>query len=146
MRETGAVLSKIVEEATEMASIRFNIRMYAVVSDNASAMILMGKFVELWHVTCASHSANLLAKSLIDREFAECVNRLLKEFKRSGPEKELVKGGGKKVVLACETRWCSHRDAFRNCLSNLSIMRELLKNQKIVVQTDISEMLFSRVV
>lgn len=119
------------------------IYVYAVVSDNASAMVLMGKSVELWHVTCASHSANLLAKSLIDREFAECVNRLLKKFKRPGPEKELVKGGGKKVVLACEIRWCSHRDAFRNCLSNLPIMRELLKSQKIIVQTDISKMLSS---
>ncbi|XP_077264021.1 uncharacterized protein LOC143898425 [Temnothorax americanus] len=143
VRETGAALSKVVEEATEMASNRFNIRIYAIVSDNASAMISMGKSVEHWHVTCASHSANLLAKSLIDREFAECVNRLLKEFKRPGPEKELVKGGGKKIVLACETRWCSHRDAFRNCLSNLSIMRELVKHRKVVVQTDISEILSS---
>lgn len=35
VKETGAVLSKIVEEATEMASNRFNICIYAVVSDNA---------------------------------------------------------------------------------------------------------------
>lgn len=143
VRETGDALIKIVDEATEMAKSKFNIHIYAVVSDNASAMILMGKSVNLWHVTCASHSGNLLAKSLVNAKFAESVNRLLKEFKQSGPEKEIIKGGGQKIILACETRWCSYRDAFRCCLYNLSIMRQIIKDQKLAIKPENSELLFS---
>ncbi|KAM0736901.1 hypothetical protein ACS0PU_006550 [Formica fusca] len=143
-KETGDVLTEIVDEATEIAKNKFIIRIYAVVSDNASAMILMGKSVNLWHVTCASHSGNLLAKSLVNAKFAESVNRLLREFKQPGPEKEVIKGGGQKIVLACETRWCSYRDAFRCCLHNLSIMRQIIKDQKITIRTKCSEILFSK--
>lgn len=99
IKETGDVLTEIVDEAMEIAKNKFNIRIYAV-SDNASAMILMGKSVNLWHVTCASHNGNLLAKSLVNARFAESVNRLLREFKQPGPEKEVIKGGGQKIVLA----------------------------------------------
>ncbi|XP_072745840.1 uncharacterized protein [Anoplolepis gracilipes] len=94
IRETEDALTKIVDEATEIAKSKFNIRIYAVVSDNASAMILMGNSVNLWHVTCASHSGNLLAKSLMNAKFVESVNQLLKEFKQPDPEKEIIKGGG----------------------------------------------------
>lgn len=138
------VLTKIVDEAIEIAKSKFNIRIYAVVSDNASAMVLMGKSVNLWHVTCASHSGNLLVKSLINTKFAESVNRFLKEFKQPGPEKEVIKGGRQKIVLACEIRWCSYRDAFRCCLYNLSIMRQIIKDQKITIKTECSEILFSK--
>ncbi|XP_032673085.1 uncharacterized protein LOC116844986 [Odontomachus brunneus] len=142
IRETGDALTKIVHEATEIAKSKFNIRVYAVVSDNASAMILMGNSVNLWHVTCASHSGNLLAKSLVNVKFAESVNHLLREFKQPGLEKEIIKGGEKKIVLTCETRWCSYRNAFRCCLNNLSIMRRIIKDQKISIKC--SEMLFSK--
>ncbi|XP_043285508.1 uncharacterized protein [Venturia canescens] len=143
-KETGNALAKIVDEATEIARTRYNISIYAVVSDNASAMLLMGNLVNLWHVTCASHSANLLAKSLVDANFAESVNKLLRRFKQSGPEKEIIKNGGQKIILACETRWCSYRDAFRCCLRNLTIMREMVKNEKITLKNDISEILCSK--
>lgn len=88
----------------------------------------MGNSVNLWHVTCASHNGNLLAKSLVNTKFAESVNRLLKKFKQPGPEKEIIKGGGQKIILACETRWCSYMDAFRCCLHNLSIIRQITED------------------
>ncbi|XP_018403329.1 PREDICTED: uncharacterized protein LOC108780192 [Cyphomyrmex costatus] len=143
IRETGEVLIKIVNEATEIAKNKFNIRIYAIVSDNASAMILMGNSVDLWHVTCASHSGNLLAKSLVNSKYAESVNRLLREFKQPGPEKEIIERGGQKIILACETRWCSYRDAFRCCLKNLSIMRQIIKDKTITIKTECSKILFS---
>jgi len=135
-------VTKIVNEATKIAKSKFNICIYAIVSDNASAMVLMGNSVNLWHVTCASHSGNLLAKSLVNQEFAESVNRILREFKQPGPEKEIINNGGQKIILACETRWCSYRDAFRCCLHNLSIMRQIIKDQKITIKTEYSEILF----
>jgi len=104
MRETGDALTKIVNEATKIAKSKFNICIYAIVSNNASAMVLMGNSVNLWNVTCASHSGNLLAKSLVNQEFAESVNRILREFKQPGPEKEIINNGGQKIILVCETR------------------------------------------
>ncbi|KYM95571.1 hypothetical protein ALC62_13782 [Cyphomyrmex costatus] len=106
-------------------------------------MILMGNSVDLWHVTCASHSGNLLAKSLVNSKYAESVNRLLREFKQPGPEKEIIERGGQKIILACETRWCSYRDAFRCCLKNLSIMRQIIKDKTITIKTECSKILFS---
>jgi len=132
--ETAMILTEIVEEAMTIAKEKYNINIYAVVSDNASSMILMGKSVKIWHVTCGSHSGNLLAKSLIDSQFTECVTSLLREFKQPGPEKELVKRGGKKIILPGETRWCSWRDSLRCCLSNISIMRDIVKDKIITIK------------
>lgn len=63
---------------------------------------------------CNSHSGNLLAKSLVDGEFANEVNALLKELKNSGLQRDIINKDGTKMNLACETRWSSYRDAF-NC-------------------------------
>ncbi|KAK0179435.1 hypothetical protein PV327_005187 [Microctonus hyperodae] len=45
-------------------------------------------------------------------------------------ETEVIKRGGTKMKLACETRWCSYRDAFQCCLKNLDIMKNIL-NEKL---------------
>lgn len=45
------------------------------------------------HITCNSHSANLLAKSLVEKSFATKVNALLKEFEHPNLEVELIKRG-----------------------------------------------------
>lgn len=68
----------------------------------------------------------------------------MKEFKQLGPEKEIITNGGQKIVLACKTRWCSYRDTFRCCLHNLSIMRQIIKDKKLLIKTECSEILFSK--
>lgn len=87
--ETAMALEEIVNKAVTLAKEVYCTTIYAVISDNASAMIAMGRSVNLWHSTCNSHSGNLLAKSLVDNEFAKKVNSLLKEFKNPGLEKEI---------------------------------------------------------
>lgn len=104
--------------------------MYAVVSDNASSMILMGKKVNIWHTTCQSHSGNLLAKSFVPETYAKNINNLLHAFKTPAAEYELKQRGGSRI-LACDTRWCSYRDAFRYLLKNLPLMLELVANKKV---------------
>lgn len=125
LRETGDELVRVTDEAVAMAKDRFNINIYAVVSDNASSMMKMGRLVEVWHTTCHSHSGNLLLKSLVDVKFAESINKLLREFKTPLAERELKRRKGTRIMLACDTRWCSYRDTFRCCLKNLNIMRQL---------------------
>lgn len=131
LKETATALEKVVNEATELAMDLYGTTIYAIVSDNVSSMIAMGKSIDLWHTTCNSHSANLLAKSLVEKNFATKVNALLKEFKNPNLEVELIKRGGSKIVLACETRWCSYRDSFKCALKNLDIMRTVVQEKQI---------------
>jgi len=92
-------LKDIVEEAVLLAKEKFKISIYGVVSDNVSSMISMGRQVNIWHSTYHSHSANLLAKSLVPPDFAQSVNNVLREFKMAGLERELKNRGGSKIML-----------------------------------------------
>lgn len=131
LKETGNQLKEIVNEGKKLAKEKFNITTYAVVSDNASSMMLMGKKVDIWHTTCQSHSGNLLAKALVPETYAKKVNSLLQAFKTPGAEFELKQLGGSKIILACDTRWCSYRDEFRCLLKNLHLMQALVANKKV---------------
>lgn len=135
LRETNEQLKNIVEEAVSLAKEKFNISIYGVVSDNASSMISMGRQVNIWHSTCHSHSANLLAKSLVPIDFAQCLHNLLREFKTACAERELKNRGGSRIMLPCQTRWCSYRDAFRCCLKNLHLMRILVDERNVTIST-----------
>lgn len=42
-----------------------------------------------------------------------------------------MKRGGSKIVLACETRWCSYCDSFKCALKNLDIMRTVVQEKQI---------------
>uniref|UniRef100_A0A0C9RAK5 ZBED1_2 protein n=1 Tax=Fopius arisanus TaxID=64838 RepID=A0A0C9RAK5_9HYME len=134
LRETGDKLALVICEASAMAREMFNINIYAVVSDNAAAMVRMGRLVDVWHVTCNSHSGNLLLKSLVSPDFAESLNQLLREFRTSKAERELKKRGGTRIMLVCETRWCTFRDTFRCCLKNLNIMRQLVQEGIVLLK------------
>ncbi|XP_074100671.1 uncharacterized protein LOC141528499 [Cotesia typhae] len=129
MSEDTQQLTKVVEEAVNMAKTDYNKNIYAVVSDNAPVMTAMGKAVNLWHAGCSSHNGNLLAKDLIDKTFAEPINTILRAFKVPNLEREVIKLGGMKMKLACETRWCSYRDAFRCCFKNLDIMKKIVNDK-----------------
>ncbi|XP_044583968.1 uncharacterized protein LOC123264636 [Cotesia glomerata] len=129
LSEDTQQLTKVIEEAVEIAKTNYNKTIYAVVSDNAPVMTAMGKAVNLWHAGCSSHHGNLLAKDLIDKSFAESINTILRTFKASNLEREIIENGGTKIKMACKTRWCSYRDAFRCCLKNLDIMKKIISNK-----------------
>ena len=134
-------MKEIVDEGKNLAKEKFNITTYAVVSDNASSMMLMGKQVDIWHTTCQSHSGNLLAKAFVPETFAKKVNHLLNAFKTPNAEYELKKQGGSKIILACDTRWCSYRDAFRCLLKNLRLMPALVIDKKVQLDNTNDSML-----
>lgn len=142
LRETGDELALVIDEAIVMAKEKYNINIYAVVSDNASNMMRMGRLVDVWHATCNSHSANLLLKSLVSSKFSEAMNKLLREFKTSRAERELKKRKGTRIMLACETRWCTYQDTFRCALKNLDIMRQLV-HEGIVVPKEANRALLN---
>ena len=142
--ETGQELSNVVNESIELAREKYNLNIFAVISDNASNMVRMGNLVNIWHVTCNSHSGNLLSKSITDNEFAKKVNKLLKDFKNPALESQLLDLGGSRIVLISETRWSSHRDAFRRVLRNLENMQQVAQNQEanIMISNESYNLLF----
>lgn len=140
-RETGEDLAETVEKAIDFAKEKFNIIIYAIVSDNASAMKKMGRLVNIWHTTCNSHSANLLAKKIVDKELSDQVQSVLKEFKSCALEKAVCNLGGSRMVLAGDTRWCSHRDSFRCLLKNLEFMRMVAAVKENKVKQSIKTLL-----
>lgn len=131
--ETGEELSKIVLKSTELAKEKYSTKIYAVVSDNASNMLKMGRIVkesDILHSGCNSHMGNLLA-------FGE-VTSLQKEFKNPHFEKKIKK----RVVLPVDTRWCSHRDTYENFLTNLTTMRQIVIDKQVVFKSRLKHLLF----
>nr|XP_022909870.1 uncharacterized protein LOC111420999 isoform X1 [Onthophagus taurus] len=123
--ETAQKLVHIINEAIDLAKRTYHSQIYAIISDNASAMVRMGKDMNhcLWHSTCNSHTANLLAKDVQDKECTNSVTTVLKEFKQADNERAITEKGGTKIKLPCETRWCSYQKSYKCLLDNLRIMR-----------------------
>lgn len=70
--ETSDKLIEIVNESIQIAKTLYESTVYAVVSDNAAAMIKMGKNITIWHSNCSSHTANLLAKDVLNKTYRMC--------------------------------------------------------------------------
>lgn len=100
--ETGDKLSEILDQSVQISKKSHVATVFALVSDNASNMIKMGKNVNhyLWHSTCNSHSGNLLAEDIIDQDLN--VADILKEFKNTPLENALLRKGGTKIVTKCK--------------------------------------------
>lgn len=78
--ETANLLENIVQQCIDLAQNRYDTNAYAIVTDNAIPMTVMGNRVVLWNTTCNSHSGNLLAKDLVEPEFAKqvaCFTRII---------------------------------------------------------------------
>lgn len=68
---------------------------------------------------------------------------VLKEFKQCDLEKLIVRRGGKRIKLPCETRWCSFRNALMSLLDNISYMRIIAaENTYRKVEQDVAKLLF----
>lgn len=91
--ETAEKLADIVSESVNLAEKLYSTHVYAVVSDNASAMKKMGDIIKhfVWKSNCNSHTGNLLAKNVLDKELNLKVTSILKEFKHPDLEKKLLK-------------------------------------------------------
>ena len=104
------------------------------VSDNASPMVRMGKDIEAWHLTCNSHSGNLLAKDIVNLDIAKDASTVLNNFKHPDLEKEILEKGGVKIVLVGDTRWCTYRDHFVYFIRNLNPMRNIIAKGQFKVK------------
>jgi hypothetical protein len=129
--ETGEKLLELLEEATDLAKTRHNTDIYCTVSDSAANMMKMGRLSEHWHVPCNSHQGNLLAKSLMPTNVASRVTQVLKAFKQTDRQKELLDYGGSRVALPCDTRWGSQRDACDSLKKNLQAMRRVAADDEV---------------
>lgn len=119
-------LLEIVEESVEICNAKYNLNVYAIVSDNASNMKKMGRNSELWHSTCSSHTGNLLCKDVLDTSLKQNIHLLIKNFKQPDVEQLIVQEGGSRTVTIADTRWCTYRDASVNIIGNIPIIRKLI--------------------
>ena len=131
--ETAEKLAEIVSESVDIAKTLYSTNIYAVVSDNASAMVKMGKLTKhfVWHSNCSSHTGNLLAKDVLDKKLTENVTTILKEFKQADLEKFIIEKGGSRIKLPCDTRWCSYRDSYKSLVQNWSHMKIIAADSQI---------------
>lgn len=78
---------------------------------------------------------------MIESDFSTKVSNLLKEFKSPGAQKEIKDRGGSKIILPCDTRWCSYRDAFKCALKNLHHMKAAVTDKKVSMKIANQELL-----
>jgi hypothetical protein len=92
IKETAIELSntRIVDKCISLALEKHSTHIYAVISDNAANMIKMGELTKIRHLTCNSHTANLLAKGLVSKTLVEKAKVVLKAFHGPDAEKELL--------------------------------------------------------
>lgn len=128
--ETGNEVSKVVDESIKLAKEIYNTNVYAAVSDNASVMMKMGRTIPIWHSTCSSHTANLLAKQVVDKSLTKKLNTIIHEFKLVDLETALLENGGKRMVIPIDVRWCSYEDAYKTFLENLPALRAVCWSDK----------------
>lgn len=125
-KETGEKLTEIIEFAKTQAEQMYQTKIFAVVSDNAANMMKMGRLTDIIHLTCNSHTGQLLAKDILPTELATRVTSILKQFNGPDMEAQILRFGGSKISLPCETRWCSNRDSFSCFLKNLSYIKRVI--------------------
>lgn len=142
-KETGDKLAEVVEKAKIKAQKEHATKIYAIVSDNASNMKCMGRSVNEWHLTCNSHTGQLLAKDIVPTQVANYVGEVLKAFSSPDAEHHILKQGGRAITLACETRWCSHRDSFVNLMKNLQFMKKVVAENTVKVKPHIFSLLYN---
>lgn len=58
----------------------------------------------LWHLTCNSHTGNLLAKDLVNSNLTGQVKQEQKAFHRPDMEKEILLNGGHLIQMPGDTR------------------------------------------
>ncbi|KAJ8889240.1 hypothetical protein PR048_008738 [Dryococelus australis] len=106
----------------------YNTAVYCIVSDNAANLRKM-----------------LLAKDLASSQVASRVNTILKAFNKPDSEFKLRQHGGFRINLACETRWCSYRDAFKNLLSNLPAMKKMVATEDgRLIPEDVTKLMYDQ--
>lgn len=125
-KETGEKLAEIIEFAKIQAEQMYQTKIFAVISDNAANMMKMGRLTDIIHLTCNSHLGQLLAKDVLPTELATRVTSILKQFNGPDMEAQIIRFGGTKICLPCETRWCSNRDSFSCFLKNLPYMKRVI--------------------
>lgn len=145
LSETGEELATIVQNSIALAKEKYDTEIYCVVSDNAANMVKMGRLITIMFSTCSSHTANLLAKDVINKDISEKAQLVLKEFKHPDIERKLTESGGSKIILAGETRWCSQRDSLKCMIKNLKFMQQVAVNTghgQAKIKSNIKQILF----
>lgn len=135
--ETTEKLLEIVHEVIGLTKKKYNVTVAAVVSNNASAYVNMGRALideNILFTTCNARAGNLLIKDYLN-EFDEenCVmknvDKIVNEFKKGDKELSLIAYGGKKANETCFSRWNSRINSLNWLICNLNEIRLVCEQQ-----------------
>lgn len=150
-RETADVLIDCVEKSIDKAKQEFGVNVYAIVSDNAANMKSMGSRMNLMYTTCNADTGNLLAKDILKKQkhhdIVDKAMRIQKAFRKPSLMAELLRLGGTKPVLYCETRWSSQRDMLTSVIKNSKFMKRIScaqeESENSPLPANVSQLLFN---
>ena len=148
-REDGQSLAENIERAIELAKVKYETNVYAIVSDNDSKIVCGSRLAQtssgdkLLQSTCSSHSANLLMKSFVDDDFIDKLRNIIHAFREPKTSSLLHRLRGTSLKNFPDTRFCYVRDTCVSVVQNLPKLREIFLIEDVESLDKIADDIFS---
>ncbi|XP_077260899.1 uncharacterized protein LOC143896758 [Temnothorax americanus] len=138
--QEGHNLSLMINEAITLTNMKFNMIIYAVITDEDIRLLNTNQYSKLWILQCNISLATSIEKELVDLEFAEKVHYLLGQFSSKELQKDLITRGGVAFVLEGNS-CCYNCDLFSTCLKNLRAMTQMMGERQYKLKTEVLKIL-----
>ncbi|XP_014208960.1 uncharacterized protein LOC106639719 [Copidosoma floridanum] len=142
-REDGEYLSEVMVDAIDYAKEFYETDVFAIKSDNDAKILRGGRLAEssagetLWHSTCASHSANLLLKSLVPSTFSDNMREVIHAFREPKLDSLVIKYGGTLLRNYPDTRFAYLRDSAVSILNNIDILIKISTLENVNIKASV---------
>lgn len=135
-------LSLLTVEAITLASTKFKMMIYAVISNEIAFQLLINtdEYSNLWILQCNISFVASIEKELVNLELVEKVRYLLEQFSSKELENDLITRGGIAVVLE-DNSFYYNRDLFFTCLKNLRAMTQMIGNRQYKLKKEVINIL-----
>ncbi|XP_039315529.1 uncharacterized protein LOC120360042 [Solenopsis invicta] len=130
----------IIHDAIDLSRTKFNITIYAAISDKNLGSIDLNGCRTPWSLQCHKSFAASVEVDLVDFELAENVRYLLDEFSSRELQENLIVHGGTDIKL----RNCSHShywNLFSSCMKNYGAMRQLVGDRECRLKKNVVSIL-----
>lgn len=134
--EDQVTVGKAVVEAIKLAKEKYNTNVFAAVTDNdnkAKAGVRTGSFMLreedsadlLFLSTCYSHSANLLIKAIVPKDFLDLLKEVVSAFSEPRLQSFIQDHGGVKLKNYPDTRFCFARLTIQTIVKSLKALKSV---------------------
>lgn len=112
----------IIHDAIDLSRTKFNITIYAAISDENLGSIDLNRCRTLWSLQCHKSFAASVEVDLVDFELTENVRYLLDEFSSTELQESLIVHGGTDIKLR-DSSHSHYWSLFSSCMKNYGAMR-----------------------